>query len=101
MLNKRRVLQLVSVTQAQDEIGQIVNVETLTDVIARIDSVSLSEITEAAQIGLQAEFRAVIWADEYSGEEYVLIDSSRYHVYRTYDTGRFVELYLEKALGHD
>lgn len=101
MNDKRRVIQLISVTHSQDSIGQIVDTETSVDVVCTLRSVSLSEWTNAGQLGLSAEYQAVIWAAEYSGQEIVEIDSQRYKVYRTYETGRRVELYLERMVGHD
>lgn len=100
MENKRRVISLISVAHTQDAIGQIIDVETKVEVIATLQSVSLTEWTDAGQLGLSAQFQAVIWSWEYSGQEIVEIGSRRYHVYRTYDTGRRIELYLEEMVGH-
>lgn len=100
MNDKRRVIQLISVTNTQDSIGQIVSTESSTDVICTLRNVSLSEWTNAGQLGLSAEYQAVMWSTEYSGQELVEIDSERYKVYRTYETDRHIELYLERMVGH-
>ena len=100
MENKRRIISLISVEHDQDDIGQIVESETATEVVATLRTVSLNEWTEAGQLGLSAQYQAVIWAFEYHGEEIVDIDEKRYKVYRTYDTGRHIELYLEEMVGH-
>ena len=100
MENKRRKISLISVEHDQDEIGQIVETETAVEVIATLQSVSQNEWTDAGQLGLAAQYQAVIWSFEYHGEEIVDIGEKRYKVYRTYDTGRQIELYLEELVGH-
>lgn len=100
MEDKRREISLISVTHTQDAIGQLVDAETKVSVIATLRSVSLTEWTDAGQLGLSAQLQATVWSAEYSGQEIVEIGSRRYHVYRTYDTGRRIELYLEEMVGH-
>ena len=100
MEDKRREISLISVTHTQDAIGQLVDVETKVDVIATLRSVSLTEWTDAGQLGLSAQWQASVWSAEYSGQEIAEISGKRYHVYRTYDTGRKIELYLEEMVGH-
>lgn len=101
MFNKERVIELVGVTVQYDFIGQPVATETTTEVIALMRSVSMTEWTNAGQLGLSAEYEATIWANEYSGEEYVNVDDVRYRIYRTYETGDKIELYLERMVGHE
>ena len=100
MFNTERVIELVAVLPTYDEIGQVVLYETKTEVIADMQSVSLTEWTNASQLGLQAEYRAIIWANEYNKQEYADIEGRRYRIYRTYETGDRVELYLERMVGH-
>lgn len=101
MFDKKRVITLVSVTTNYDEIGQPVATETSTEVIAEMRSVSMTEWTNASQLGLSAEYEAIIWANEYDTQEFADIDGERYHIYRTYDTGYRMELYLERMVGHE
>ena len=100
MFDKERVIQLASTTVNNDTIGQPVQTETTTDVIADLRSVTLTEWTNARQLGLSASYQAVVWSNEYSGQEYVYVSSKKYHVYRTYETGDKIELYLEEMVGH-
>lgn len=100
MEDKRRTISLISVTHTQDGIGQIIETETAVEVVADLRSVSLNEWTNAGQLGLSAQYQAVIWAFEYHGEDTVDIGEKRYKVYRTYETGRRIELYLEEMVGH-
>lgn len=101
MNDKRRVISLISVTNTQDAIGQTVSTESSTDVVCTLRNVSLTEWNQAGQLGLSAEYQAVLWSAEYDGQEIVEIDSDRYRVYRSYETDRHVELYLERLVGHD
>ena len=100
MRDKDRLIHLISVSTSYDSIGQPVRTEKLRPVFARIRSVSLTEWTNANQLGLSAGLMAVMWTFEYRGEEFVIVGDRRYHVYRTYDTGDRIELYLEEAVGH-
>jgi len=98
--DKRRIISLISVELDQDDIGQVVENETEVEVVATLRSVSLSEWTDAGQLGLSAQYQASIWSAEYNGEDTVQIGEKRYKVYRTYETGRKIELYLEELMGH-
>lgn len=101
MYDKERLITLVTETIVYDEIGQPVPTETYRYVFAKLRSVSLTEWTNAGQLGNAASIQAVIWSFEYQGEEVVAIGDRRYHVYRTYDTGDRKELYLEEMVGHE
>lgn len=101
MFDSHRMISLVSTYYTEDDIGQNVPVEQAVNVLCRLRSVSMTEWSQASQLGLSAALQAVMWAAEYHGEEYVDIDSKRYHVYRTYDSGDRVELYLEEMTGHE
>lgn len=101
MHDTHRMISLVSTYYTEDDIGQNVSVEQAVNVLCRLRSVSMTEWSQASQLGLSASYQAVMWAAEYHGEEYVDIDSKRYHVYRTYDSGDRVELYLEEMTGHE
>ena len=101
MNDKTRLITLLAKSQSTDKIGQLVDDDVPTEVIAEINSVSQSEFSKAAQIGITSEFQISMWSGEYAGQEYVKIGNDRYHVYRTYDTGdRRIELYLEEMPAH-
>lgn len=101
MYDRERLITLVTETVDYDSIGQPVPVETYREIFAKLRSVSLTEWTMAGQLGNSASIQAVIWSFEYRGEEVVLVGGRRYHVYRTYDTGDRMELYLEEMVGHE
>lgn len=96
----RTTVGLVSMTQTQDYIGQMVNHETITEVLAEVRNVSMTEWTNAGQLGLQAAYQVKMISGDYNGERLVDYDGKRYQVYRVYRDNRYIELYLEEAVGH-
>lgn len=93
------VIQLVSVTTAQNEYGVWEKTETTTQVFCKVSSVTQSEFFEAGRNGLNPEYRFTIFAADYSDQETVIYNSKRYGVYRTYRTGDWIELYVERKGG--
>lgn len=96
-------ITLISITgYTTDTIGQITTTEDRLDVIAEVSSISQSEFMDAGQIGLKPSLRFEIWTAEYSGQENVEMDGTRYSVYRTFNRidGR-TELYTERRSGDE
>ena len=71
-------------------------------VFANVTSVSLSEWTEGARIGLNPELRFTMFAPDYHGEEILKCDDKYFSIYRTYH-GRndTIDLYCERKNGTD
>lgn len=70
------------------------------EVFATVESVGQGEFFAAAQTGLKAEFKIVVWIDDYDGEVWVKIQNRNYDIYRTYmrKHGK-IELYCGKKIG--
>ena len=85
-----------------DEIGQRIEVKTVTPVFAVIDSITQSEFLSGGQLGLQPDLRFRVWAHEYNGQKMLEYDNAVYSVYRTYQApdGR-TELYTEMRIGEN
>ena len=99
-MDRSEVINLISITYTIDEIGQRIPVETSVTRYCQLSSVSQSEWFEAGRNGLKAEYRAVLDAYEYDGQEVAEINGVRYGVYRTYRTkSDTIELYLERKAG--
>lgn len=99
-MDRSEVIKLISVSYTTDSIGQRIPVETATTRYCQLSSVSQSEWFEAGRNGLKAEYRAVMDAEEYNGEELAEVLGQRYGIYRTYRTkGDTIELYLERKAG--
>ena len=88
--------------ETTDDIGQIIQEEVRTDVLADVVSVSRSEFMSGGQMGLKPDLVFRVWRNEYNGERLVDYDGTRYSVYRTYESndGR-TELYAEERVGNE
>ena len=94
------VITLVNETTSQDSIGQVVTTRTTSDIYAQIRSVSGSEWSNAGLNEIRASYQITCYADEYAGQQELILDGVSYEVYRTYERrdGK-VELYVEKRTG--
>lgn len=99
-MDRSRILTLISTTYTQDALMQQVPQETSTDVFCDVTSVSAEEILAAGQSGLKPEWRVIMFAYDYNGQQIVELDGVRYSVYRTYlGSNETIELYLERKAG--
>lgn len=99
-MDRSKVITLVSQTYEYDAIGQKKPVESLSEVFCDIQSVSMSEFIAAGTIGIKPDYKITMNRYDYNGELELIIDGTRYGVYRTY-TYRTddIELYVEKKAG--
>lgn len=89
-------------TSTTDELGQIIEVETTTDLFAEVESISQSEFMQAGQIGLKPQYKFKIWMHEYNNQKVLIFENVRYSIYRTYlaKDGR-IELFTEERIGEN
>ena len=97
---RSNVCYLIAVVNQKDEYGVNRPTETRKKVFCGVDSVTSSEWFEGGRMGLNPEKRATIFFADWSGEEIVELDGVRYTVYRTYENGDKLELYLERKKGN-
>ena len=57
------------------------------------------EFFAAANTELQPELRFTVFFGDYAGESVVEFQGTRYAVYRTYRSGDYMELYVERKIG--
>lgn len=95
------MVTLVKPVYRRDGLNQYVSDgEIKQDVYCKVDSVSQSEWSTAAQNGFKAAYRIIVWADEYGGATAAILDGQRYGIYRTYQPNADeIELYLERKVG--
>lgn len=99
-MDKSIILTLISTDYKTDSIGQLVPIEKRKDIYCNISSVNSSEWFEAGRNGLNAEYRATMFAFDYHGEQIAELDGVRYGIYRTYLAhNESLELYLERKAG--
>lgn len=100
------LVYLIGVAYTEDEIGQLVPMETERAVWASIQSVTRAEWAQAGQAGLNPELVLTMPRVNYNGQKIVELRKDcgqvvRYGVYRTYfdrDSDE-IELYLEQKAG--
>lgn len=93
-------ITLITETQAQDSIGQLITSESTVDVIGEVKSVSQSEYMQGRQDGLSPSFVFLVSIFAYSGQTIVSYNGSRYSIYRTYEADEnTIELYCEREVG--
>lgn len=100
------LVYLIGVAYSEDEIGQLVPMETERAVWASVQSVSRAEWAQAGQAGLNPELVLTMPRVNYNGQKIVELrkdcgQSVRYGVYRTYfnSDSDDIELYLEQKAG--
>lgn len=94
------VIILISRTYTKDANGVQKPVEVEKQVFCDATSVRAKEHFDGKLAGLNPEWRFVMFAYDYNGEDIVVYNGQRYSVYRTYrahnDT---IELYTERKGG--
>ena len=91
--------KLVNTTYTYDSIGQPVETETFTEIFIEERSITRTEWAEAGRIGHNPSIQLATPYMNYDGQEEVEYKGVRYAIYRTYQHGDIVELYLEKKGG--
>ena len=87
------VINLVSVTTGENDMGDIIEVETKRQVYADKRSVRQNEFYQAQATGLRPELMFIIRTIEYEQEPKLEYDSKTYTIIRTYDKdGELTEL---------
>lgn len=98
-MDRVEVLTLVSTTETADAIGQQIPTETTRTVYCKIESVTRAEWIAARQQDLAPEAVCKVFFMEYSGERIAELKGKRYDVYRVYEAGDYIELYLGQRVG--
>ena len=99
-MDRSEVIELVSISYGKDAIGQKIPIECKREVFCQLGSVTRAEFFDAGRSGLNAQFRATVFAPDYQGEEIAIVRGHRYGIYRTYiGKNETLELYMEKKAG--
>ena len=99
MSNFNQILELMTVTYVDDGIGQKIPVETPRQIFCDRRSIASKEFFDAGQTGIKAAQKFVINLLDYQGETKLVYDEKTYHIYRTYETDDYIELYCEVRAG--
>ena len=93
------VIKLISQQRTQDSRGVWRTEETYRQVYCNVNSISLTEFTEAGRNGLNPQYRFIVFHADYEGETICEYEGLRYSIYRTYRRGDDLELYVERKGG--
>jgi len=89
----REVINLISITITENDMGDIIDVETKRQVFADKKSVRQNEFYQAAATGLRPEIMFVVRTIDYEQEPKLEFNSKTYNIIRTYDKDdEFTEL---------
>lgn len=99
-MDRSDVIELVSVTQEQDEFGVWQSTPTKRTVFCKVESVTRAEYFEGGRNGLNPEYKITMFFGDYAGEDTVIYNGNAYGVYRTYHASTdTLELYVERKGG--
>lgn len=99
---KDDVITLYQEVRTQDAYGRWMDGTPVPrEVYARVLSVSRTEFFDAGRNGLKPELRFDVFHGDYQGEVIVEYNGLTYSIYRTYDSGDYMELYAERKGGTD
>ena len=92
-------ITLISTQYTTDEIGQKVKTEFGNSVICTVTSITRSEWVTAQQKSLSPAYVCKVFYKDYEGETIAEFQGKRYEIYRTFQPGDYVELYLAERVG--
>lgn len=98
-MDRVQKITLISEIPSKDDIGQEIMQETGNEVICTVKSVTRQEWITAQQNALSAAYVVTVFFADYEGEKLAELDGIRYAVYRTFNSGDYVELYLAEKVG--
>ena len=99
-MDRSDVINLIGITQTQDDYGQWIDTQTSKQVYCQVESVGQREFFEAGRNGLNPQFKFTLFGGDYNNEPIVEYKGSHYSVYRTYLTKTDkMELYVERKGG--
>lgn len=99
-MNKYGEVTLCNVVGGRDAINQATETVTVSQTIqCTVDSIQRSEWIVARQGGYNAEVVAKVFAASYNGEPKARYNGKTFDIYRTYQDGDTMELYLGEKVG--
>lgn len=89
------VINLISETYTENDMGDFIPIEIYAEVFASKKSIRQSEFYQAQAAGLKPSIAFDVRSMEYNGEKLLGHEGEKYRIIRTYDRGEFVELICE------
>jgi SPP1 family predicted phage head-tail adaptor len=96
----RDVVDLITISNSENGIGDTIETETSRQVFANKKSIRQSEFYQAAMTDLRPELMFEVRTVEYEGEPKLNYDSKTYNIIRTYSkNGEITELICSGLVG--
>lgn len=100
-MNKSDVAYLISESYTQNDYGVFEKQTERRRIFCSVTSVTSQEWFEGGRIGLNPQYRFIIYSFEYLGESVIEYRGDLYTIYRTYIRSQDeLELYAEKKQGN-
>lgn len=93
------ILTLIQTTYIPNEIGVQVPNEVPREILGTRNNLTRSEFFAAGSTGLKPSFMFRTPKENYNGEKIAEYMGQRFSVYRTYESGNQIEIYLEEKAG--
>lgn len=81
----REKVKLIAITYTENDMGDIIESKTKTEVYAEKKSVNQSAFYQAAATGMRPEWIFVVRTDEYKSEPKLEYESEEYTIIRAYE----------------
>ena len=92
-------ITLIAEVISKDSLGMSEKTYPRKAVLCEVNSVTRQEFFEAGRSGLNPSFEMTVFSGDYSGEKVLEYKGEQYGIYRTYRTGDYMELYVERKGG--
>lgn len=97
---RQSTVELIVEAVERDDIGQeYTDAASSGEVYCTVKSVTRDEWRVAYQAGWDSFAKLTVSAADYGGERIAIFEGKRYEIYRTYQPGMDVELYLGERVG--
>ena len=96
----REVIDLISITRTQNNVGSWAESETLKQVFADKKSIRQSEFYQAQATGLKPELMFIMRSIDYTNETRLKYNNKLYEIIRTHEkNGELIELVCQGIVG--
>lgn len=95
------VINLISESYTENDMGDTITVEERVMVYANKKSIRQSEFYQAQATGLKPAIAFEIHSEEYGEQKKLEYNDKGYHIIRTYDKGEFIELICEGVINNN
>lgn len=96
---KDAFITLIKETYTKDAKGVSQRTETSREIMCRQRSVTQNEFFGGGRSGLNPEMMFLVFGGDYEGERKCEYEGKKYAVYRTFEDGDYIELYVQREGG--